>query len=836
VVFALLIRSNMTLAHWLEELRDDAKSGLRQLATSWIFAVVAVLTLALGIGANAAIFTAVKSVLVDALPYADADNLVRVYGRLVESGQSRGPLSAGTATDFAAQQRSFSSMAAFMDLSIDAVYGGDDGPQMAKMVWVDTAFFETLGVPAARGRTFQPADGVSGLIPLSGGQLVPDEPAAVVLTDGAWTRLFGNDPSVLGRDVRVNGIPRHVIGVLPPGFIGPMGDADFYFAFDLDPVLANPVVVRRSQWLGLIGRLKPGVTQDIAQREIAALWEGIAREHPADNGGLGIASMPLRDAMVGDMRTPLMVLMASAGLVLVITCANLAGALLSRTLSRRREFAVRAALGAGRARLVRQLLTESTLLALAGGAIGLLLAGLVLDALRDLALPALPTHADLSLDWTAVLVIATVAVLTGLAFGIGPALSVDQSAAQGSLRAETRGASESRRSRRLRGALVAAQMALCVSLLAGAGLLARSLWAMTTASLGFSADGVVVGAVQLPAREYATSESRADFYDRFTERVRALPGVEVVATSTSLPTAVRQRTGLTVPGRPTNETSPFALATLVSDDYFSALRIPLREGRLFDTRDREDATASVIISETTARRFWPGGDAVGAQVRLGPDPSSPLLEVIGIVGDVRNDRARPGAEPMVYRSRRQLPAPFATFLVRAQGGDASTLLRAMERELSALDPRVPLQQPTTLAAMLGRGLAGRRLPMLLMTAFGSLALLLASVGVYAMFSSLAATREREFGVRLALGSRPSAIAALVLRQGAGWMVTGLAIGVPGIVLVANLVADMVYGIPRFDPITIGLSMATLVLCATFALLLPLRRATRVDPAVSLRAQ
>jgi putative ABC transport system permease protein len=824
------------MSHWFEELRNDAKSGLRQLATSWMFTGVAVLTLALGIGANAAIFTAVKSVLVDALPYAGADSLVRVYGRLVESGQSRGPLSAGTAADIAARQRSFASVAAFMDLSIETVYGGDDGPQMAKMAWVDTTFFETLGVRAAHGRTFQREDGVNGLIPLAGGQLVPDEPSAVVLTDGAWARLFGSDPGVLGRDVRVNGISRHVIGVLPRGYIGPMGDTDFYLAFDLDPVLANPVVVRRSQWLGLVGRLKPGVTQDAARRDVAAVWDGVAREHPADNRGLGITSMPLRDAMVGDMRTPLMVLMASAGLVLIITCANLAGALLSRTLSRRREFAVRAALGAGRARLVRQLLTESTLLALAGGALGLLLATLVLDALRDLALPALPTHANLSLDWTAVLVIAAVTALTGLGFGLGPALAVDHMAVNGSLHDETRGSSESRGSRRFRGALVAAQMALCVSLLVGAGLLARSLWAMTTASLGFAPEGVLVGTVQLPPREYATSESRASFYDLFTGRLRALPGVDIVATSTSLPTAVSQRTVLTVPGRPPNETPPFLLSMLVSDDYFRALRIPLRQGRLFDSRDRSEATPKVIISEGAARRFWPRADAVGAEVRLGPDPTSPLLEVVGVVGDVRNDRARPDAEPMVYRSRRQLPAPSATFLVRTQGGDPSTTLRAMERELAALDPRVPLQQPTTLAAILGRGLAGRRLPMLLMTAFGSLALLLASVGVYAMFASLAATREREFGVRLALGSRPSAIAALVLWQGVGWMVTGVAVGVPGIVLVARLVGDMVYGIPRFDPIKIGLAMATLVLCATFALLVPLRRATRVDPAVSLRGE
>jgi predicted permease len=825
----------MRFTQWLEEFLGDVRSGLHQLTRSPAFALVAATTLALGIGANAAVFAVVKSALLDALPYADADRLVRVYGRLRDGSQERGPLSAGTVNDFVERQRSFEGAAAFVDLAFDAVYGADEGPQIAKVVWVEPQFFETLGVPAARGRTFHRDDAASGLVPLSGGQFGPDTASVVVLTHSAWVRLFGSDPAVLGRAVRINGIRRSVIGVLPHSFIGPMGEADFYFAFDLRPVLDNPITVRRSHWLGLIGRLRPGVTHDAAQREIASIWSDLAREYPADNGTLGVTSMPLRDAMVGDSRARLIVVMASAGLVLIITCANLAGALLSRTLSRRKEFAIRTALGAGRSRLVRQLLTESMVLALAGGAAGLLLAVLTLDLLRGLASQALPVYTNVSLDWGAVLVAAILALSTGLAFGVAPALSVDRSNTQVALRDETRGAIESRRSRRLRGALVAGQMALCVSLLAGAGLLVRSLMAMTSASLGFDPNGVLTATVQLPSRNYSTPEERAFFRDQFTERLGALPGVDAVATATSIPTAVRQRMGITIEGAPPSDAQPFLLAAVVSDDYFRTLRISVLQGRTFDARDRADAAPTVVISESAARRHWPAGDAVGSRLRLGPDRNSPLIEVIGIVGDVRNDRARPDPEPMAYRSSRQIPAPLVTVVLRAQG-DPLLLVRSIERELATIDPGLPLQRAMTLDAVLSEGLTGRRLPVLLMTAFGALALLVASVGVYAMFTNMAAAREREFGVRMALGSRPRAIAGLVLRQGAGWMAAGLALGALGTIVVVRLVQELLYGVQPFDPMTLGLSVAILIGCATLALLVPLRRATRVDPAVALRAQ
>ena len=818
----------------LDELVQDVKSGLRQLTGAPTFALVAMMTLALGIGVNAAVFAVVKSALLDALPYTDADRLVRVYGG-ARAQLQRGPLSAGTISDIRERQQSLTSLSAFMDVAMDAVYGSESGPQVVRMTWVEHSFFDTLGVAAARGRVFRREDALSALMPLSGGALAPDGPSAVMLTHSGWTRLFGADEAVLGRDVRVNGIPRRVIGVLPRDYVGPMGAVDFYFAFDLDPVLGNAIVVRGAQWLGGVGRVKPGVAHATARDEIAAIWTDLVREYPADNRALGLATIPLRESMVGNTRAPLLVLMASAGLVLFITCANLAGALLSRALSRRKEFAIRAALGAGRGRLVRQLLTESIVLAVTGGIAGVAIAFVTLDRLGQFAARALPGYVTLSLDWGAVLVTGAIAIMTGLLFGTAPAMSIERSQGQSAVWDDSRGASESRRSLRLRGVLVAGQMALCLSLLVGAGLLARSLWMMTGQSLGFAPDGVLTAALQLPVRDYATPESRAMFRTRLEEELRGLPGVTAVATATSIPTAVRQRSGVTLEGAPSDSTPTFVITTAVSDDYFRTLQIPLRRGRTFGAQDLPNTPAALVISETMARRFWPDGNAIGRRVRLGPNPQAPLNEIVGIVGDVRNDQARPDAEPMAYLSTRQIGGPILTILVRAQG-DPLALARPMEGAVARLDPGIALQRVMTMPVVLGEGIAGRRLPVLLMTGFGVLALLLASVGVYAMFASLAAAREREFGIRLALGSRPAAIAALVLRQGAGWMAAGLGVGAFGIVVVVRLVGNLLYGVEPFDPPTLAASAAILIACATIALLIPLRRATRVDAAVALRAQ
>jgi predicted permease len=393
--------------------------------------------------------------------------------------------------------------------------------------------------------------------------------------------------------------------------------------------------------------------------------------------------------------------------------------------------------------------------------------------------------------------------------------------------------SEGRRSRQLRGMLVAAQIALSLSLLVGAGLLVRSLWAMTSAPLGFDPQGVLTMTVQVSGAKYRTADAVAGFYGRVEERLRALPGVSAVATGSAVPTAVLQSNGVAVVGTPPTETPQFVHYAAVSDDYFRTLRIPLREGRTFGPEDRPGAPPAIVISEAMARRYWPRGGALGARFRMGPDPSSTPFTVVGIVGDVRNDRARPEPEPMMFGSTRTDTRQVRTLLLRT-GGDPMALVGTVRRELSAIDPAVPLRDPTAMPAFLADRLTGRRLPVVLMAAFGALALVLASVGVYAMFASMAAAREREFGVRIALGSTPGAIAGLVLRQGGAWMALGLAGGAAGIVLVARALRTLLYGVPPFDPVALGLALAALLVCAAVALLVPVRRATRVDPITALR--
>ena len=818
----------------LSNLLQDIRYAARRLAASPGFTAAAIVTIALGVGANAAIFSVAKSVLLDALPYAEADHLVRIYGGVRDDAQQRGPLTAGTIADVAARQQSFASVAAFTSFPADTVFGGQDGPRVAKLAWVEPGFFDTLGVPVAQGRMFRAEDAASGLVSLSGGVEGVDT-NSVVVTHSAWQRLFAGDPAIVGREALVAGVSRTVIGVLPREFIGPIGEADFYVAFDLAPVAAHAIAGRRSGWLGLIGRLKPGVSETAASAEVATIWTQTKSEHPEDiTQALG--ALPLRDVLVGDTRTPLVVLLASAAFVLLVACANLAGVQLSRALSRRREFAVRAALGAGRSRIVRQVLSESVLLGLAGGAAGLFLAMLGLAALRGLAASSLPSHAELSLDAGAILAGAFVALLVGFAFGAVPALAVAATDPQATLREETRGASETRRSRTLRGALVACQLALCISLLAGAGLLGRSLWAMSSAPLGFAPDNVMTATVRLPPRGYGAPQARAAFYDSFVERLRALPGVTGVARATWLPTVIDQRMGLAVDGVvPADETEPFVLFSAVSDEYFRLLEIPLQQGRAFDERDTIDAPWTAIISASAARRFWPGGNALGGRMRLGPDRTSRLVEVVGIVADVRNDRVRADAEPMVYVPTRR-NAPFQSqYLIRGDG-DLFALARAAERELAALDGQLVLENAKLLTEVVGQGLAGRQLPTVLIGAFGALALLLASVGVYAMFVSMVVAREGEFAVRMALGSRPEAVARLVLRQGAGWMVAGLAGGGIGVLFVSRLLRDLLYEVSPLDPLTLGGAVAVLAACAAVALLLPLRRAMAVAPANVLRSQ
>ncbi len=805
---------------WLDDFRQDLRFALRSAARAPLFSLLAVATLALGIGANAAVFGTVKSVLLDALPYAHADRLLRMYTPFGTNDRF-GSLSAGTVSDVRERQRSFESTAAFLPAR-DGIFLGD-APQIVKTMFVEPQLLRTLGVKPARGAGFRDEDANH------------DTTTVVMISYGAWQRIFGGKDDALGKTVRLNGIARTIVGITPPGFVPPQEEADFFQPLAIAPFMSDPVSVRGSHNFGFVGRLKPGVTPEAADRELKGIGLEIEQLYAKDNRGFGLTGVPLRDAMVGDTRAPLLVLMASAALVLMIMCANLAGALLSRTIARRKEFAVRVALGAGRGRLARQLLTESVLLSAVGGIAGLLLASLGLRLLRGLALSSLPMYASLSLDMGAIVITSVVALLVGLGFGVGPAISVGRADPQGTLRDESRGSSESRRTRRARGVLVAGQIALCVSILAAAGLLARSLWAITNRPLGFDTANVLTFSLQLANAKYPTASSRVQLHDQIETAIRALPGVKDVAITSHLPTKVTNNNGFFIQGSPwgSNQPVPFITTARVTDGYFKTLSIPLKQGRVFSAADRTDAPTVLVINEAMAQKYWPKGDAVGARVHVGPpNPNAPWITIVGVVGNSRNDPTRLTPEPMMFFAQRQQPIGDIV-LVRTSGNPVA-VTGTVRRTIATIDPGLPMYNVETLENVVGSTFAPRRLPVVLMTAFGGLALLLASVGVYAMFATMAAAREREIGVRIALGATRGGIASLILRQGGAWMAAGLTIGGVGVLFVGRFLRSQLFGVPELDPIAIGAAVIVLLLCAGLALMVPIRRATRVDPISVLR--
>ena len=808
----------------LEDLAYDLRFGVRGALRSPLFSLLVIITLALGIGANAAVFSVVKSVLLDALPFRDADRLVRIYAHLATDPDDRQGVSPGTGTDLRERLRSFEQVAYFAQSNFDVTWTGTDEPRALRAGIVGPGFFQTLGVSPVLGRALVDDDAA------------PGAPGVIALSWSMWQREFGGDPAVIGRSLRLDEQQHEVVGVMPRAFVTPIGPADLWFPLDLTSSLADPMGARGSHWMGLVGRLRPGVEHGDAQRELAAMAERIAGEQPESDAGRSYEAVPLRDAMAGETRTPLVILLASAGLVLIITCANLGGALLSRALSRRKEFAVRVALGAGRGRVMRQLLTESAILAVAGGGIGLLLAALSLAALRGLALPALPPYADLSIDWTVVLVTGVVALTAGAVFGLVPALLAARGDVQTTLRDEGRGGSERRGVRLARGALVAGQLALAVSLLAGAGLLVRSLLAIAGAPMGYDPARVLTGVVQLPMAEFPTAEARARLFEEFEARLEALPGVAAVASASELPAAGMNQNVLTIENvtLPGDGGQTFIPYMSVSHDYFQAMRIPLVRGRTFDASERSGSPPAIVISETMARRYWPDGNAIGARIRVSPHTAEVWGEIVGIVGDVRTDLALPSPDPMVYASNRQdFLRSNRTFLIRA-AADPLALVQPVQRELAAIDARLAIRAAATLESLIADGLAGRRLPAVLMTGFGALALVLTAVGVYALFAAMVAAREREFGIRLALGADPRTIARLVIRGGAAWMGAGLALGAVGVVAIARLVRSMLYDVPALDPVALGGAVAILLIAAAIALYVPVRRAARLDPIAALR--
>jgi putative ABC transport system permease protein len=688
---------------------------------------------------------------------------------------------------------------------------------------VTVEFFDVLGVTPVLGRSFVTEEMVPGGAPV------------VMLGHAVWTQRFGGARDALGRTVRLNGVPHEIVGVLPAGFDFPEG-AQVWTPLRLSDQTRQS---RNSYFLWVVGRLRGGVTVAAAQADMDAIAATQLERFPDAHAGLGIFVQPLRTHLLGDVGPALLVLLGAVGLVLLIACANVANLLLSRATARQRELAVRLALGAGRSRLVRQLLTESVVIAVLGGGLGLVLAYGGVALLRSVAPPDLPRLDQIAVDPMVLAFTLGLSVLTGLLFGVAPALQSTRGELKGALREEGRGAVGSRRGWRTRGVLVVAELSLSLVLLIGAGLLIQSFLRLSRTDDGFDGRGVLTARVALTGAGYPGPDAAIAFYDRLLERLRALPGVELVAAGTNvLLDELPQSGGFTVEGAPpeTEEERIEVTFDAITPDYFRAIGTPLLLGRDFTPEDRADALPVVIVNQSFVRRYWPHEDPLGKRFKLGDaDSQAPWMTIVGVAADARRTAPDRDARPSAYLPYRQVPQPAMMLLVRT-GGDPLALAGAAREAVRALDPALPLAELGTLDGLLSARLAQRRLTTVLAGLFSLVALLLALVGVYGVLSYAVAQSTREIGVRMALGAQLRDVIAMVFRRVARLLAGGLGLGMLGALLATRALASLLYGVGALDPLTFVAAPVLLAAVALLACWLPARRASRVDPAVALRAE
>jgi len=807
----------------LTEWRQDARYAWRSMRRSPAFAVVSLLTLLLAIGANTAIFSVTRAVLLQPLPYGAPASLVAVHESPRAAPTARNPLSVPNLVDYRSAQHSLVGLAAFNGRSVTWRPAAGD-PELLDALDVTANTFALLQVRPALGRTLTTGDDAPGAEP------------RVVLSDALWRRAFAADAAIVGRSITLNDLPYTVVGVMPPGFtLG--GHEAMWTPLDLARDLANAPVTRKQHYLRTVARLAPGVSLAAAQADLRTISRRLDALYPDANDGRLATLVPLHDDVMGDLRPPVLLLQGAAALVLLIACVNLANVTLSRALARRRELALRATLGAGRARLVRQLLTESVLLALAGGALGTALAVAATRALLAVNPGMIPAQFDVRLDAGVLLFGLVVSLGTGVVFGLLPALDAARADLHGTLKDGARGASGGRGAERVRRGLVVAQVALAVVLLVGAGLLLRSFAELTRVRLGFDPDRVLTAEVRVSGERYDSTALVNGFYDRVLDEIRQSPGVVDVGATMMLPTTGKVSSGLVVDGSSADPAHPADVGyTLVRGDYFRTLGIPLRAGRLFDARDRVGATGAVIVNETAARTLFPHGDAVGRRVRLGPDPTAPWSVVVGVVGDVRDQSLDLPATPAVYSSHVQNTWWRSLVLTVRTTGDPRAAERLVRRAVRSADPQLALRDVRPLDEVLGASLAARRFALALVSAFAAVALTLAAIGIYGVLAFSVTSRTREFGVRLTLGATRRSVLLLVVRQGMLWSLVGLALGIAGAASGGHLLDGMLYGVRAADAATFAAVASGLLVVVLLACLVPAARATRVDPIASVRAE
>ncbi|NIR43365.1 MAG: ABC transporter permease [Gemmatimonadetes bacterium] len=813
----------------MESIWQDVRFGVRKLARNPAFAAITVLTLALGIGANTAIFSVVYDVLLRPLPFEDPDRLVMVWEHAIERNRTQNVVSPANYLEWKDQNRVFEDMAAMF--SRGAVLSGPDGPQRIQASLVQPGYFEILGVDAALGRVFTPEEGVEG------------NDRVTVLSHGLWQRRFGGDPEIIGRTVTVEGIEHTVVGVAPAGFEGirfrPQAAAfrsDWLQAQDLWVPLTLGEDARSSygRSLFVLARLAPDVSLEQAQAEMKTIAGRLEEAHDF-NAGWTANVVPLHSQVVGNARPALLILVAAVGLVLLIACANVANLLLAHASARGREIAVRGALGAGRRRLLRQMITESLILALAGAAVGVVFAVWGIEALVALSPGDIPRLENVGLSWPVLAFTAGVALVAALLSGVVPALQASRTDLQAPLREGGRGGTELS-GRRARRGLVVTEMALAVVLLIGAGLIMRSFWALWQVDPGFQAERLISAQVTLRGSDYTGMRGRAEFADRLLERVRGLPGVESAATTVARPLGggLAPGTSFWPTDRPTPSPGdrPTADIRMISPEYFRTMGIPLLRGREFDSRDGPDSPPVIIINRTAAATHWPDQDPIGKRmvVRMGDETPR---EIVGVVGDVRHSELGVAPRAKIYFPHTQLNFPWMDIMVRT-ASDPATLVPALRREVQALDPNLPVYSVKRMNAVVSESVAHERFSTLLMAGFAFVALVLAAVGIYGVMAYSVNQRTQEIGVRIALGAESGKVLTLVVREGMSLALLGVAIGLAVGFGLARLLSSQLYQISAADPFTFSAVALILALTALLACWFPAWRAARTDPVDALR--
>jgi putative ABC transport system permease protein len=796
----------------------DVRHGCRMLRRAPGFTLAAVTILTLGLGGTVAVATLLDTLLFRPLPYHDAERIVTVW-QTSQNG-SRQDVAPANFLDWRERTTSFSHLAAVVPYSYD--YTGSGEPEVFFGAQVTEGFLEAIGTTLLHGRPFLPEEHVRG------GRRV------AYITHGLWQRRFGGDPALVNAVVPLDGIPFTIVGILPPEFRPQLLPRPGEISVWTPKVIQDHERrIRGSAWWNVIGRLKPGASIEEARREMAAIASTLGVEHPRTNRGSGVDIIPLRDHLMGDVRLPLLVLLAAVVVVLVIGCANVASLLLARGLQREREFAIRAALGAGRTRLVRQLVFESLLLSTIAAGLGIPLAAWVMGGIVTLAPPGVLRLQDAAIDGRILLLTGFLTTITAVAFGVLPALQFSR--ASRDVMRERDPSSSGGVARRI---LVAAEIALAVVLLAGAGLLLRSFERLTAVDPGFSAEGTV--ALQVFAQDrHPTPEKVRAYIRAVLDRLAALPAVSAAGAVSAMPFAIANldiQSTLEVIGQPVGAADRAGVyVTIATPGYFRTLSIPLDEGRLLEARDAERSPVVAVISDALRRREWPGESPLGKRIRLRWEGQPIDAEVVGVVRQIRHDALDRPARPEVFLAFDQVPFGSMTLVVRGAGAGAD-LIAASRQAVWSIDPKQAFNEIGTVESMVGRSLVRQRFSTTLLSGVAGVALLLSAVGLYGVISVATSQRTREIGVRMALGADRHSIRTMVLKDGLALVLAGLGGGVAVSFVATRYLQRLLFEVEATDPMTLGSVSLLLASVALVACYLPARRAMRVDPVVALRNQ